>query len=71
MSIQAEFQRLSMSEQIEMVQKLWDQIAAAPEDALAPDWHRFEMAKREREWANSPDLGEDWAVVKARLRESL
>ena len=71
MSIHAEFQQLSVEEKVKVVQELWDQIAASPESLPVPVWHRAELEKRQREWASSPDPGEDWEIVKKRLREAL
>ena len=71
MSIHAEFQQLSVDEKVKVVQELWDQIAASPESLPVPAWHRAELEKRQREWASSPDPGEDWEIVKKRLREAL
>lgn len=71
MSIQAEFQQLSVAEKVQVVQELWDQITASPECLPVPAWHRAELEKRQRKWASSPDSGEDWDIVKNRLREAL
>ena len=71
MSIYADFQKLSITEKVKVVQELWDQIAASPEELPVPAWHRAELEKRQSEWASSPDPGEDWDVVKKRLREAL
>jgi len=70
MSIHAEFQLLSVAEKVQVVQELWDQIAASPESLPVPAWHRAELEKRQAEWASSPDPGVDWDVVKKRLREA-
>ena len=71
MSIHAEFQQLSVAEKVQVVQELWDQIAASPENLPVPGWHRAELEKRQSEWASSPDPGEDWNILKKRLREAL
>jgi putative addiction module component (TIGR02574 family) len=71
MSIHAEFQQYSITEKVQVVQELWDQIAASPEQLPIPAWHRAELEKREHEHTLSPDPGEDWDIVKARLREAL
>lgn len=40
------FDALSIDEQIDYVQSLWDHIAAKPEDVSVPDWHREILAER-------------------------
>jgi putative addiction module component (TIGR02574 family) len=40
------FDALSVDEQIDYVQSLWDHIAARPEDVPVPDWHREVLAER-------------------------
>jgi len=40
------FDALSIDEQIDYVQSLWDHIAARPEDVPVPDWHREILAER-------------------------
>ena len=40
------FDALSVDEQIDYVQSLWDHIAARPEDVPVPDWHREILAER-------------------------
>ncbi len=71
MSIQAEFKQLSIAMKIQVVQELWDQISVSPDHLLVPDWHCTELKKRQDHWASTPDQGEDWDVVKKRLREAL
>src|SRR2546421_12008768 len=40
------FDALSVQEQIDYVQSLWDHIAARPEQVPVPDWHREIIAQR-------------------------
>ncbi|QTD53210.1 addiction module protein [Sulfidibacter corallicola] len=71
MSIHSEFNLLSLSEKVRVVQDLWDEIAAEPERLPIPEWHGSELAAREREWASSPDPGQDWVIVKERIANEL
>ena len=64
MPFHAKFQQLSIMEKVQVVQELWDQIAASPDSLPVPIWHRAELEKRQREWASCPDPGEDWEVLK-------
>ena len=71
MSIQAEFQRLPVNEQVKLVQDLWDQITVSSEDLPIPEWHKRELEKRQKEWQASPDPGEDWDLVRQQLKDIL
>jgi putative addiction module component (TIGR02574 family) len=54
------FDSLSVDEQIDYVQSLWDHIAARPEDVPVPDWHRKILAERLENLHNDPDTGKSW-----------
>ena len=63
------FDDLSVDEQIEYVQSLWDRIAATPEQVPVPEWHREILDERLKDDDASPDAGESWDVVRQRLRD--
>lgn len=65
------FDELSIDEQIEYVQSLWDRIAARNDDVPVPDWHREVLQERITDGQCDPDSGESWDVVRDRLREAL
>jgi putative addiction module component (TIGR02574 family) len=54
------FDALSVDEQIDYVQSLWDHIAARPEDVPVPDWHREVLAERLAANETRKDQGQDW-----------
>jgi putative addiction module component (TIGR02574 family) len=54
------FETLSVEEQIDYVQSLWDHIAARPEDVPVPDWHREILAERLAAYDANKDQGKDW-----------
>lgn len=62
------FDDLSVEEQIEYVQALWDRIAALPERVPVPDWHRQELDRRLDDLEKNPDDGVSWEDFKTRLR---
>ena len=51
------FDQLTVEQQIDYVQSLWERIAATPDQVPIPDWH--------------PDTGESWDTVRDRLRDNL
>lgn len=65
------FDDLSIDEQIEYVQSLWDRIAASPAQVPVPEWHHEVLAERLKEYEANPDAGESWDVVKERLCKKL
>ena len=46
---------LSPSEKLQLVEDLWDDLAATPEDVPVHDWHKEELARRK---ANLGDFRE-------------
>ncbi len=63
----SELLRLSVPERIQLVQDLWDSIAA-DESALAlTDAQREELDRRRQAHRDEPDTARPWAEVKARL----
>ncbi len=54
------FDAISVDEQIDYVQSLWDHIAARPEDVPVPDWHREILAERLAAHRANNDPGAKW-----------
>lgn len=65
------FDDLSVEEQIEYVQSLWDRIATTPERVPVPEWHRGILDERLKDCDANPNAGGDWDVVRERLRDKL
>lgn len=65
------FDQLTVEEQIDYVQLLWEHIAATPDQVPVPDWHREVLEERLKDYEANPDAGESWDVVRDRLREKL
>lgn len=63
------FDNLSVDEQIEYVQDLWDWISARPEDVPVADWQKELAEERLRQYEANPDAVVSWAEVRTRLRE--
>ena len=65
------FDTLSVEEQIDYVQSLWDHIAARPEEVPVPDWHRQILAERLAAYDANPTGGKTWEEFDEELsRES-
>ncbi len=54
------FDALSVEEQIDYVQSLWDHIAARPEQVPVPDWHREILTERLAAKPADQDNGKTW-----------
>jgi putative addiction module component (TIGR02574 family) len=64
------FDKLSVEEQVRVVQDLWDRISANP-DAVAPtDAQRQELERRLRAHEENPQPCESWDDLRRRLREA-
>jgi putative addiction module component (TIGR02574 family) len=65
------FDQLTVEEQIDYVQLLWERIAATPDQVPVPDWHREVLDERLKDFEANPDTGESWEIVRDRLRNNL
>lgn len=63
------FEALSLEEQIDYVQSLWDHIAAQPEKVPVPDWHRQVLSERVANYEASPNAGKTWEQLEQELNE--
>ncbi len=63
------FDDLSVDDQIEYVQSLWDRIAAIPEQVPVPE--REILNERLKDYEVDPDAGESWDIVRDRLPDKL
>ena len=63
------FEALSVEDQIDYVQSLWDHIAAEPEKVPVPDWHRQILAERLANYEASPNEGKTWEQLEHGLNE--
>lgn len=61
------FDELSVEEQLEYLDALWDRIAAHPERVPTPDWHR--QLIKERLASGSPSR--PWSEVRRAIEEKL
>lgn len=59
---------LSPSEKLQLVQDLWDDLAATPEGVPVHDWQKQELERRKANLMQNPTSGLDWEEVKHRVR---
>jgi putative addiction module component (TIGR02574 family) len=65
------FDALTVEEQIDYVQSLWDHIAAHPEQVPVPDWHRQVLAERMASYEANPTEGKRWEEFEKEVIQEL
>jgi putative addiction module component (TIGR02574 family) len=59
---------LSPAEKLQLVEDLWDDLAASPETVPVYDWQKEELARRKANLMANPASGVSWEEVKQRVR---
>ena len=59
---------LTPSEKLQLVEDLWDDLAATPEAVPIHDWQKEELARRKANLMQNPASGLTWEEVKQRVR---
>lgn len=59
---------LSPSEKLQLVEDLWDDLAARPSDVPVHEWQKQELERRKANLVNNPASGLSWDEVKQRIR---
>jgi len=59
---------LSPAEKLQLVEDLWDDLAASPAAIPVHDWQKEELARRKENLAHNPASGLSWDEVKQRVR---
>ena len=59
---------LSPSEKLQLVEDLWDDLAATPEAVPVYDWQKEELARRKANLMQNRAAGLTWEAVKRQIR---
>jgi putative addiction module component (TIGR02574 family) len=59
---------LSPAEKLQLVEDLWDDLAATPSDIPVHEWQKEELARRKANLISKPASGLSWEEVKNRIR---
>ena len=59
---------LSPAEKLQLVEDLWDDLAADPNAVPVHDWQKAELQRRKVNLRNNPASGLAWDDVKQRIR---
>jgi putative addiction module component (TIGR02574 family) len=65
------FDALSVQEQIDYVQSLWDRIAAEPNQVPVPDWHWKILTERLTAYLENANEDKSWEEVETEILEEL
>lgn len=59
---------LSPAEKLQLVQDLWDDLAATPSDVPMREWQKQEVARRKANLLKNPASALQWSQVKRNIR---
>ncbi len=59
---------LSPSEKLQLVEDLWDELAASPDEVPVHDWQKEEIVRRKANLAANASSGLSWEEIKRRVR---
>jgi putative addiction module component (TIGR02574 family) len=59
---------LSLSEKLQLVEDLWDDIASTPEEVPVHDWQKAELARRKQNLLRNPGSALSWDEIQQRVR---
>jgi len=66
-SVRREVLALSASDRLQLIEEIWDSLAATPEVIPVTDAQRRELARRRRAHARNPSAAKRWGEVRDRL----
>ena len=64
----AEITQMSTAERIQLVEDIWDTIAAQPEDVALSEVQRQELDQRLEAYHQDPSAGASWTEVRERVQ---
>jgi len=59
---------LSSNEKLQLVEDLWDDLAATPDAIPVHGWQKQELLRRKANLVNNPASGLSWEEIKQRVR---
>jgi len=64
----AEISKLSVAERIQLVEDIWDTIAAEPESLSLTEAQKQELDRRLEAYYQDPEAGVSWEELKAKIK---
>jgi putative addiction module component (TIGR02574 family) len=59
---------LSPPEKLQLVEDLWDDLAATPQDVPVQEWQKEELARRKANLLRQPSAAISWDEIKGAIR---
>lgn len=59
---------LSTSEKLQLIEDLWDDLSANPENVPVYEWQLEELDRRKAEFMKNPETGLTWEEVRRDIR---
>ncbi len=66
-ALASEISRLTPAEKLQLVEELWDDLAANEDRLPIPAWHEKLLAEDQARYQANPTEGGSWPEVKARI----
>jgi putative addiction module component (TIGR02574 family) len=67
MPIADELKRMNLSEKLNLMEALWDELREAESELPVPDWHRQVLEERERQVSEGTAKFIPWEAAKERI----
>jgi len=71
MNISLLLDKMTNSDKIAMMEKIWDDLCRDPESMLSPTWHQDVLAAREKEIKEGRAKFNSFELVKERIRDQI
>ncbi len=62
---------LGLSEKLQLVEDLWDDIASSDDAVPVYQWQKEELDRRKRDYLKNPESGISWEEAKAMIRKQV
>ncbi len=71
MDLEIPLDRMSTSDKLRALEKIWDDLQRTPSEVPSPAWHADVLREREKEYNEGSSQFTDWPEAKKRIRDSL
>ena len=58
---------MTLTEKLQLIEKVWDDVCRQAGDVRSPDWHRAALEERERRLRDGQSTISSWSDAKKRL----
>lgn len=71
MPLEIPLKEMSLSDKMELLEALWDNLSSKPEELHSPDWHKDILDERRRLVQSGAETFSDWETAKIELRAQI